>query len=232
VTSRKRRRSTIYLVSIGIHLAIAVAIAAIPQERLREVIAIALAETPHHDEPPKRPAEPHPMKPAARAIHAASALHAAPSENAATSDSKASAPYLDLGLSLDSAASDGLAIPASAVIAPKALAIRAEPTKPKVLLARIPEAVCAEEIVKPIALNIAQPQYTPEAERASIEGKVRLSLQISDTGEVESATVLRGIGYGLDESALSAAKRMRFKPGSRCGRNVPTHFVVSFSFKL
>lgn len=232
MTTRKRRRSNIFLVSVGVHLALAIAIAAIPQQRLREVIAIAMADAPHTEDKPKRPAEPSPERPPPRAVHATSALRAIAADNTDSSSAKAQAPYLDLGLSLDSASSDGLAIPSTATILQKQVAIRAEPAKPKVLLARTTETVCNQELVKPVALNIIQPQYTLEAERAAIEGKVRLLLHISESGDVESAEVLKGLGYGLDEAAIEAVKRMKFKPASRCGHSTPTTFTLSVRYNL
>lgn len=77
--------------------------------------------------------------------------------------------------------------------------------------------------------------YPPEAERAGIEGKVRLRVALDARGRVSSARVLRGLGHGLDEAAVEAlTRRCRFTPAiATDGRAVP--FVIesySFVFEL
>ena len=77
--------------------------------------------------------------------------------------------------------------------------------------------------------------YPPEAERAGVEGKVRLRVALDARGRVSSARVLRGLGHGLDEAAVEAlTHRCRFTPAiATDGRLVP--FVIesySFSFEL
>ena len=77
--------------------------------------------------------------------------------------------------------------------------------------------------------------YPPEAERAGIEGKVRLRVALDARGHVTSARVLRGLGYGLDQAAVDAlTHRCRFTPAiATDGR--PTPFVIesyTFDFEL
>ena len=77
--------------------------------------------------------------------------------------------------------------------------------------------------------------YPPEAERAGVEGKVRLRVALDAGGRVTSARVLRGLGHGLDQAAVEAlTRRCRFTPAlATDGRPVP--FVIesySFVFEL
>jgi len=77
--------------------------------------------------------------------------------------------------------------------------------------------------------------YPPEAERAGIEGKIRLRVALDARGQVTSARVLRGIGHGLDQAAVEAlTHRCRFTPAiANDGRPVP--FVIesyTFAFEL
>ena len=44
--------------------------------------------------------------------------------------------------------------------------------------------------------------------------------------------LVSGLGHGTDESALAAAKRMSFSPATRCGKAVPSSFVISVRFAL
>jgi len=53
--------------------------------------------------------------------------------------------------------------------------------------------------------------YTEAALQARISGDVVLSLEIDAAGSVTGATVMKRLGYGLDEIAIDVAKRFRFR---------------------
>ncbi len=59
------------------------------------------------------------------------------------------------------------------------------------------------------------PEYTMQARQAEIEGVVRVEVTVDETGRVTSARVVNGLGCGLDESALAAAKASVFEPASQ-----------------
>jgi len=42
--------------------------------------------------------------------------------------------------------------------------------------------------------------------------------------------VIRGLGYGLDESAVAALRQWKFKPGTRNGETVATSVILSDMF--
>jgi protein TonB len=54
--------------------------------------------------------------------------------------------------------------------------------------------------------------YTEAALHARISGDVVLSLEIDAAGSVTGATVMKRLGYGLDDIAIDVAKRFRFRP--------------------
>jgi protein TonB len=232
---RKRKTSRIYAISLGAHLLVGGAIAIIPKEQLREVVAIALNEAP----PPKddKPPPPPPPKPAAaapdrpaRTARAPRAAAAEAPEPAANNDN-ARAAFTDLGLTLDSNSSDGLAVP----IAPKVVAAVAPPpapAKPKVLVAKRTESECLETLVKPRPLALVKPTYTDDARRARVEGRVRIELAVDDHGQVTNVKLLDGLGHGLDEAALAAARDLRFAPATHCKKPVSSPFVIAMRFVL
>ncbi len=225
---RKKGRSTIYIVSIGFHVLLALAIAFIPQKRLREVVAIALAETKHEEKKAPPPPPPRTESRPARAAMAHAAAEAPAAENAAA---QANAAFADIGIALDSSSADGLPMrigPATKAIATEKADLG--PSKPKLLFAKGNEVPCTEELVKAVPLSRPSPKYTPEAENAGIEGKVRLELKVNERGEVETAKVLQGLGFGLDESAIQTVKRWQFRPATLCGKAVAATFVVSVLF--
>ena len=78
---------------------------------------------------------------------------------------------------------------------------------------------CVEEPTKPKPVERAQPQYTDEARSANVEGVVAVEFTID--GERPSRSTLgssRGLGHGLDQAALAAAKRWKFNPATKCGK--------------
>src|SRR5437773_7204999 len=218
------------MVSVGVHLAVGAAIAFIPQEKLREVVAIALNEAPEKKkaEPPKPP-EHHDERQARAPGHNVRPVAAAP-EAAAAADAKNAPVFTDIGLALDSSATDGIAVN----IAPQAVAPPPEPVleKPKLLTARVADVEKDEPIQKARILTRVRPSYSEAARHAHIEGVVRLERMVNEDGEIVSARVLQGLGYGLDEAAMSAAKRFRFKPATKSGRSVTAPFVIKMRFVL
>jgi len=98
---------------------------------------------------------------------------------------------------------------------------------PALILAPIPRRATPLEIqFKPV------PEYTEEARRRHIEGEVLLEMLFTATGEVRLLRVVRGLGYGLDEAAVAAAKQVRFVPASHDGLPVDSRAVVHIQFQL
>lgn len=74
--------------------------------------------------------------------------------------------------------------------------------------------------------------YPREARRNEIEGVVRLKVTIDWSGKVVAAKVISGLGYGLDEAALEAVKRFRWKPATKNGEAVSTEITYAYRFLL
>lgn len=91
---------------------------------------------------------------------------------------------------------------------------------------------CLEETVKAKPTEKAQPQYTDQARSANVEGVVKVEFTLNASGEVSDVRVVQGLGHGLDESAVAAAKRWKFNPATRCGKPVVAKFVVTMRFQL
>jgi protein TonB len=233
VARRKKKLSPIFVVSLGAHLAVGAALALIPQERLREVVAIAMNEPPKPEkkpEPPKPPAHPA-ERPAARP--AGRAPRSAPAAEPAPESATQNAAFTDLGLTLDFSSSDGLAVNiARAAPKPSAAAPAATVIKPKLLVAKKTESECTEALIKARPLGVVRPSYTDEARRARVEGRVRVQLTVNEQGEVTDAHVLEHLGHGLDEAAIAAAKNLRFAAATQCGRPVTAPFVIAMRFLL
>lgn len=76
------------------------------------------------------------------------------------------------------------------------------------------------------------PVYTADARNLKIEGEVLLEVSFSATGTLHVNRVVRGLGHGLDEAAVDAANRMRFKPALRYGTPVDSTAIVHVVFQL
>jgi len=75
--------------------------------------------------------------------------------------------------------------------------------------------------------------YPPEAEARQIQGTVQVRVEVNPDGSVHSARVLKGLGYGLDEAAIKAIRKFKFKPArDRAGRSVPAVIVWRYTFQL
>jgi protein TonB len=97
-----------------------------------------------------------------------------------------------------------------------------------------PSAVVSEQAVDTRARLVHghPPSYPPEAREDGIEGDVGLELVVGDTGAVESARVVRGMGHGLDDAALQAARAFQFAPAMKDGHAVRVRMAWSMQFRL
>jgi TonB family protein len=76
------------------------------------------------------------------------------------------------------------------------------------------------------------PVYTDEARQLKLEGEVLLEVMFGANGQLHVNRVVRGLGHGLDEAAIAAANRMRFKPAMRTGQPVDSTAIVHVVFQL
>jgi protein TonB len=227
-------RTYLFAISLGAHAVLGVALAAMPARGRREVIAISMAETKkpkpvEHVEPPPSPEPPVPATHPVRAKTAAAPPKPAdvPPANAATPSSLDALP--DFGLSLSNGSGPGLAVAAGArplgPVAPTSAA-----TKTLARTAPVEADDCADPPAKPKALSRPTPAYTEQARAAGVSGKVRVEITVDARGRVTAVRVLQGLGHGLDEAALAAARAMTFEPAVRCGKPAAATFKVAFNF--
>lgn len=86
-------------------------------------------------------------------------------------------------------------------------------------------------LMRYISQNIV---YPPIAREIGKEGTVYVSFVVNETGNVECAKVMRGIGYGCDEEVIRVIGKMpRWKKaGKNAGQPVKVRFNIPVSFKL
>lgn len=81
-------------------------------------------------------------------------------------------------------------------------------------------------------LQKPRPAYTEEARKLEIEGEVQLEVVFGASGEVHIVRVVHGLGHGLDENAVLAAKAIRFLPAKRDGHTVDSTAMIHIVFQL
>ena len=77
-----------------------------------------------------------------------------------------------------------------------------------------------------------RPRYTEEARQQGIEGDVLLEIVVRADGAVGEVRVVRGLGFGLDETAVEAVRQWRFTPAERLGSPVAVFVEVAVEFTL
>jgi TonB family protein len=76
------------------------------------------------------------------------------------------------------------------------------------------------------------PVYTDEARTLKLEGEVLLEVEFAANGQLHVNRVVRGLGHGLDEAAIAAANKMRFKPATKSGQAMDSTAIVHVVFQL
>jgi protein TonB len=95
------------------------------------------------------------------------------------------------------------------------------PSTPRAGITRNPEVIHKED-----------PEYSDEARRARLEGTVVLMIDIGLDGRPANIRVVRAAGLGLDERAVEAVRKWRFRPALSGDRPVVAPAVVEVGFHL
>jgi protein TonB len=235
-------RPWIYAGSIAAHVAFFAIVAALPAPEKRDVVAIDFADikkkAPPPPPPPSAPPAPHLKarpKPAPLVIAQAPAKVAPePAKEPARASPVGADGFADLGgvplAGSGPAVRDAGGGPGVGT-APGAAAPKATSHRVKQLVAATDQG-CTEAVVKPKVRTPGEITYTKEGQEAEIEGAVRVQVTVDEAGKVIAASVLTGLGYGLDERALAAARDTIFEPATLCGTPVVATKILSFNFEL
>jgi TonB family protein len=90
-----------------------------------------------------------------------------------------------------------------------------------------------KEVDQKIRLAIKpEPQYTEQAKQAGITGTVVLKAVFTSGGNVSNIRIVSGLPYGLTETAVAAAKNIKFFPAMKDGKNVSMWMQLEYNFNL
>lgn len=84
----------------------------------------------------------------------------------------------------------------------------------------------------PLLIFKVEPEFSEEARKAKYSGIVLLSIVVDASGRASDFQVLRSPGLGLDQKAIEAVAKWRFKPGYQDGKAVVTGATVEVRFQL
>jgi TonB family protein len=84
----------------------------------------------------------------------------------------------------------------------------------------------------PVPIHKVEPEYSEEARKAKFQGTVLLAIVVDESGKTANVRVVRSLGMGLDEKAMEAVTKWRFRPGYKDGKPVAVMANVEVSFRL
>jgi periplasmic protein TonB len=85
----------------------------------------------------------------------------------------------------------------------------------------------------PVPIFTPEAEFSDEARRAKYQGVCLISLIVDAQGNPQNPRVVRPLGMGLDEKALEAVRKYKFKPAMKDGRTpVPVMMSIEVNFRL
>ncbi len=84
----------------------------------------------------------------------------------------------------------------------------------------------------PQVLFKVDPEYSEEARKAKYSGTVLIQVIVDPSGKARDIKVVKSVGLGLDEKAIEAVSKWKFKPGLRNGQAVAVKATIEVNFRL
>jgi TonB family protein len=84
----------------------------------------------------------------------------------------------------------------------------------------------------PQVLHSAEPEFTDDARRANYQGSVSIKLIVDSQGNPQDVRLASHLGMGLDEKAIEAVSRYKFRPAMYQGHPVSVQIVMDVDFHL
>lgn len=87
-------------------------------------------------------------------------------------------------------------------------------------------------VTVPEAIFSPEPSFSEEARKAKAQGGVQLVLVVGKDGRPYDIRISQSLGMGLDDKAIEAVSRWRFRPATLNGQPVATRIAVQVDFHL
>ena len=85
---------------------------------------------------------------------------------------------------------------------------------------------------RPMSVSAAEPEYSEEGRSRNINGVVMLSAVVLPDGSLDKIRITKGLGFGLDEKAIEAARKTSFLPGVKNREFVRTFIQLEMNFNI
>lgn len=87
-------------------------------------------------------------------------------------------------------------------------------------------------VSQPSVIFKVDPEYSEEARKAKYSGTVTLAVIVDTEGKAREIHVVKSLGMGLDEKAVEAVEKWKFKPGMKGGLAVNVRATIEVNFRL
>jgi periplasmic protein TonB len=87
-------------------------------------------------------------------------------------------------------------------------------------------------VSQPSVIFKVDPEYSEEARKAKYSGTVMLAVIVDTEGHARDIHVVKSLGMGLDEKAMEAVEKWKFKPGMKGGQAVNVKATIEVNFRL
>ena len=84
----------------------------------------------------------------------------------------------------------------------------------------------------PVATVKPGPEYDASARERGVQGEVLIAMVVDQDGLPQNLHVIKSLDSGLDQKALEAVAKWRFKPGMKDGQPVPVQATLAVTFRL
>ena len=84
----------------------------------------------------------------------------------------------------------------------------------------------------PVVLRKVEPEYTEAARSARLEGRVILYAEVWPDGAAHNFKVVRSLDPGLDQKAIKAVSKWKFRPGMKNGVPVKVAATFEVNFRM
>jgi TonB family protein len=87
-------------------------------------------------------------------------------------------------------------------------------------------------VTQPVPIFTPEAEFSDDARRQKYQGACTISVIIDAQGNPQNPRVIQPLGMGLDEKALAAVMRYRFKAAKKDGKPVAVRISVIVNFRL
>jgi periplasmic protein TonB len=85
-------------------------------------------------------------------------------------------------------------------------------------------------VIVPVAKKQIEAKFTKAAKAAEVDGRVVLNCTVGVDGRAHDIKVVHALGYGLDENAVKALSKWKFKPAQLNGKPIAWNITIETEF--